>query len=145
MFCTFSSFPLCSSNNCGILRNESTGKLTDRACRLTSAHERERERERERQTDRQTDRQTVVCWLLNVPATCECMSDRETDTERQTQADRQTETERGATDKHTQTQPQNSHKFLCTDTDGDKHALSPDSPPSHPGTQRGHEGDRETQ
>ena len=34
-----------------------------------------RERERERERDRQTDRQTVVvCWLLNVPATCECIS-----------------------------------------------------------------------
>ena len=37
------------------------------------ASERERERERKRERERERERE-FVCWLLNVPATCECIS-----------------------------------------------------------------------
>ena len=49
------------------------GRQTD----LQRQTDRDRDSDRDKETDRQTDRDRqslFVCWLLNVPATCECAS-----------------------------------------------------------------------
>ena len=70
---TNSLFPRVVNKNASAILHSDIERDRDRERETDRQTDRDREREREREDCRKKDRM-FVCWLLNVPATCECIS-----------------------------------------------------------------------